>query len=102
MPPSAVLLFKDKIILHLFPEWPRAWSLKVEQATIVISGKNAKAVLIGTIDICTRYQHFDTSTQDGSTGLSCICYAVIIMQKSRVVDIVYKRFAYSAQKSGIG
>ena len=56
MPPSAVLLFQDEIILRLFPVLRRAWSLRGEQARIRISGKNAKRVLFGTINLRTGHR----------------------------------------------
>lgn len=56
MPPSAVLLFEDETILRLFPELRRAWSLQGEQAAIDISGRNAKRVLFGTINVRTGHR----------------------------------------------
>ena len=56
MPPSAVLLFQDEIILRLFPVLRRAWALKGEQARVGISGKNAKRVLFGTINLRTGHR----------------------------------------------
>jgi transposase len=56
MPVSAVLLFQDEIQLHLFPVLRRAWSLSGEQATVGISGQNAKRVLFGTINLHTGHR----------------------------------------------
>ncbi|MDQ3843898.1 MAG: transposase [Bacteroidota bacterium] len=56
MPLSAVLLFQDEIIVRLFPVLRRAWSLSGEQARIDISGKNAKQVLFGTINLHTGHR----------------------------------------------
>lgn len=56
MPLSAVLLFEDEIILRLFPVLRRAWSLKGEQVRVGISGKNAKRVLFGTINLRTGHR----------------------------------------------
>lgn len=56
MPPSAVLLFEDEIILRLFPVIRRAWSLQGEQAKVDISGKNARQVLYGTINMHTGHR----------------------------------------------
>jgi transposase len=56
MPLSAVLLFQDEIILRLFPVLRRAWSLKGEPARVDISGKNAKRVLFGTINLRTGHR----------------------------------------------
>lgn len=56
MPFSAVLLFQDEIILRLFPVLRRTWSWKGEAARISISGKNAKRVLFGTINLRTGHR----------------------------------------------
>lgn len=56
MPLSAVLLFEDEIIVRLFPVFRRSWSLKGEQARVAISGKNAKRVLFGTVNLRTGYR----------------------------------------------
>ena len=56
MPASAVLLFQDEIILRLFPVLRRAWSLKGEPAIVGITGKNAKRVLFGTINLRTGHR----------------------------------------------
>ena len=56
MPPSAVLLFQDEIILRLFPVLRRAWSLRGEQARVDISGQNAKRILFGTINVRTGHR----------------------------------------------
>lgn len=46
-----VLLFEDEVILRLFPVLRRAWSLSGEQAIVGITGRNAKQVLFGTINV---------------------------------------------------
>ena len=53
MPSEAVLLFEDETIVRLFPGLRRSWSLKGEQASVGISGRNAKRVLFGTINMHT-------------------------------------------------
>ncbi len=69
MPVGAVLLFEDETILRLFPVLRRAWSLRGQQASVPITGKNAKRVLFGAINLRTghrillrranmRHQHF--------------------------------------------
>jgi len=69
MPAKAVLLFEDETILRLFPVLRRAWSLRGHQARVPITGKNAKRVLFGAINMRTghrivmrranmRHQHF--------------------------------------------
>lgn len=56
MPESAVLLFEDETILRLFPVLRRAWALRGQQASVPITGKNAKRVLFGTINIRTGHR----------------------------------------------
>lgn len=55
MPLSAVLLFEDEIQLRLFPVLRRAWALKGEPAAVGITGRNAKRVLFGTINLRTGH-----------------------------------------------
>ena len=56
MPPSAVLLFEDETILRLFPVLRRAWAPSGEPWAIGITGKNAKQVLFGTINVRTGHR----------------------------------------------
>jgi transposase len=56
MPASAVLLFEDEIILRLFPVLRRAWALRGEPATVGITGRNARRVLFGTINLRTGHR----------------------------------------------
>lgn len=56
MPLSAVLLFEDETVLRLFPVLRRAWSMKGEQGVVAISGRNAKRVLFGVINIHTGHR----------------------------------------------
>lgn len=51
-----MLLFEDETILRLFPVLRRAWSLKGEQACVGITGRNAKCILFGTINIRTGHR----------------------------------------------
>lgn len=53
MSADAVLLMEDETILRLFPVLRRAWSLRGQQAEVPISGRNAKRVLFGTINLRT-------------------------------------------------
>jgi len=50
MPADAVLLFEDETVLR------RAWALRGEQAKIGITGRNAKRVLFGTINLRTGHR----------------------------------------------
>jgi hypothetical protein len=56
MPADAVLLMEDETILRLFPVLRRAWSLRGYQARVPITGRNAKRVLFGTINIRTGHR----------------------------------------------
>lgn len=56
MPVGAVLLFEDETILRLFPVLRRAWSVRGEQAKVFITGRNAKRVLFGTINVRTGHR----------------------------------------------
>jgi transposase len=51
-----VLLFEDETILRLFPVLRRAWSLRGEQATVAVTGLNAKRVLFGAINLRTGHR----------------------------------------------
>lgn len=56
MDSSAILLFEDETILRLFPVLRRAWSLSGEPATVGITGRNAKRVLFGAINLRTGHR----------------------------------------------
>lgn len=56
MPTGAVLLFEDETILRLFPVLRRAWSLRGQQALVPITGRNAKRVLFGAINVRTGHR----------------------------------------------
>jgi transposase len=51
--PGDVLLCTDWTLLRLFPPLRAAWALKGQQATVPITGANAKRVLFGAIDLHT-------------------------------------------------
>lgn len=68
MPATAVLLFEDETILRLFPVLRRAWARSGETMAVGITGKNAKAVLFGTINLRTGHRilmHHPTLDQAG-------------------------------------
>jgi transposase len=56
MPRRAVLLFVDATILRWFPPLRFAWAFRGEQATVKISGRNAKRVLFGAINPRTGHR----------------------------------------------
>jgi hypothetical protein len=66
--PSAVLLFEDETILRLFPELRRAWSLRGKQAAVGLSGRNAKRVLFGTINLRTGHRIVRTAPKMNQQG----------------------------------
>ena len=51
-----VLLFTDWTLLRLFPPLRAAWAKVGRQAEVVISGRNAKRVLFGTINPSTGHR----------------------------------------------
>jgi len=51
-----VLLCADWTLLRLFPPLRAAWALKGTQATVPITGANAKRVLFGAIDLRTAHR----------------------------------------------
>lgn len=56
MQPSAILLLEDETIIRLFPGLRRGWSLRGAQALVPISGKNARRVLFGAINVRTGHR----------------------------------------------
>jgi transposase len=53
MPGEAALLMEDETILRLFPVLRRAWALRGQQAVVPITGRNAKRVLFGALNLRT-------------------------------------------------
>lgn len=51
-----MLLFEDETVLRLFPVLRRAWALRGEQAQVAITGRNAKRVLFGAINLRTGHR----------------------------------------------
>ena len=51
-----MLLFQDEIQLRLFPVLRRAWALNGEPASVGITGRNAKRVLFGSINMHTGHR----------------------------------------------
>jgi transposase len=56
MRPRAVLLAMDWTLLRLFLPLRSAWARKGEQAQVRLSGRNAKRVLFGTINVRTAHR----------------------------------------------
>ena len=53
LPPRSIVLFEDETDLLLFPPLRAAWSQRGQDAPVPISGKNAKRVVYGTLNIRT-------------------------------------------------
>lgn len=51
-----MLLFADETVWRLFPVLRRAWALRGEQAKVAITGRNAKRVLFGAINLRTGHR----------------------------------------------
>lgn len=58
LPPRTVVLFEDETDIRLFPPLRSAWSKRGEQAEVIISGSNAKAVLFGSINMRSGHRVF--------------------------------------------
>ena len=56
MEPGDVLLFIDATRLRLFPPLRSAWARKGEQARVPVTGRNAKRVLLGAINVPTGHR----------------------------------------------
>jgi transposase len=54
--PGDVLLFTDWTLLRLFPPLRAAWSRVGEQARVPVTGRNAKRVLFGAINVHTGHR----------------------------------------------
>lgn len=54
--PGDVLLFADWTLLRLFPPLRAAWSRVGEQARVPVTGRNAKRVLFGAINVHTGHR----------------------------------------------
>lgn len=51
MPPHTALLFEDETVLRLFPNLHRTWTLKGQQGSIEITGRNAQRILFASINV---------------------------------------------------
>ena len=51
-----MLLCEDETVLRLFPVLRRAWALQGEQVKVAITGRNAKRVLFGAINLRTGHR----------------------------------------------
>ena len=60
LPPRWVKLFEDETDLLLFPPLRAAWGLRGQPLEVPISGRNARRVVFGTINIDTGHRLFLT------------------------------------------
>ncbi len=58
LPPRWVKLFEDETDLLLFPPLRAAWGLRGQRREVLISGRNARRVLFGTVNIDTGHRLF--------------------------------------------
>jgi hypothetical protein len=58
LPPRSVKLFEDETDLLLFPPLRAGWARRGQDAPVPISGRNAKRVLFGTLNIDTGTRLF--------------------------------------------
>jgi hypothetical protein len=56
MPARAVLLFEDETVLRWFPPLRHAWAFRGQQASVPITGRNAKRVLFATLNPRTGHR----------------------------------------------
>ncbi len=63
LPPGSVKLAEDETDLRLFPPLRAGWARRGEEAPVPISGRNAKRVLWGAINIATGYRLFRSTPQ---------------------------------------
>ncbi len=63
MPPGSVKLAEDETDLRLFPPLRAGWARRGEEAPVPISGRNAKGVLWGAINIDTGHRLFRSTKQ---------------------------------------
>ena len=54
--PGDVLLFTDWTLLRLLPPLRAAWARVGQQARVPITGRNARRVLFGAINVCTGHR----------------------------------------------
>jgi transposase len=59
---------EDETILRLYPVLRRAWSLRGRQATVGITGRNARRVLFGTINVRTGHRITMLATKMSAGG----------------------------------
>jgi hypothetical protein len=58
LPPRWVKLFEDETDLLLFPPLRAAWGLRGQPLSVPISGRNARRVIFGTLNIDTGHRLF--------------------------------------------
>src|SRR5438309_10743018 len=56
LPPRSVLLIEDETDLLLFPPLRAAWALRGEAAPVPLSGRNARRVIFGALNLHTGHR----------------------------------------------
>jgi transposase len=75
------VLFTDWTLLRLFPPLRSAWAKAGEQASVPISGRNAKRVLFGTINPRTGHRVVLTRKQAG--GIDARGFLLLVRRRYR-------------------
>jgi hypothetical protein len=58
LPPRSVLLAEDETDLLLFPPLRACWAVRGQSAEVLLSGRNARRVVFGALNLCTGYRLF--------------------------------------------
>jgi hypothetical protein len=71
-----VLLFIDATRLRLFPPLRSAWARKGEQARVPVTGRNAKRVLFGAINVRTGHRIVVPRQGEGAPDVQALLEAI--------------------------
>jgi hypothetical protein len=71
-----VLLFVDATRLRLFPPLRSVWARKGEQALVPVTGRNAKRVLFGAINVRTGHRIVVQRRGEGAPDVQALFKAV--------------------------
>jgi transposase len=76
MDPGDALLFIDATRLRLFPPLRSAWARKGEQARVPVTGRNAKRVLFGAINVRTGHRLVVQRQGEGGADAQALLEAI--------------------------
>jgi hypothetical protein len=71
-----VLLFNDATRLRLFPPWRSVWAQTGKQALVPVTGRNAKRVLFGAINVRTSHRIVIQRPGEGASDVQALFEAV--------------------------